>query len=203
MKKVFYVCLTLFSIHYSSAQEVQSSVSSPSSDNKGTYGIKGGLNFSTITKGNFDEGADPRTSYYIGFFSEIPLINKVLSLQPEVLYSRQGFETNFRLLGTNYKQEYRIDYINVPVLAKIHLGRVLAVEAGPQFGFKINEKIKSENSTSTNDDVNSFDTALAAGLSLKIDDFLISGRYTYSFNEVIKNTDSKNSVFQIGIGFYF
>ena len=51
---------------------------------KTKFGIKGGLNYSTITKGDFNEGADPRTSYYIGFFGEIPLIKKVFSLQPEI-----------------------------------------------------------------------------------------------------------------------
>ncbi|NHN25213.1 PorT family protein [Flavobacterium jejuense] len=194
MKKVF---LASFSFLLANAIFAQNG-------NSEKFGIKGGLNYSTITKGDFNEGADPRTSYYIGFYGEVPLIRKVLSLQPEIIYSRQGFETNYtNLLGNNYKQEYRIDYINLPILAKIHIGKVFSVEAGPQFGFKINEKIKSENNSTLNNDVNSFDTALAGGVSFNIDDFLISARYTYSINEVIKNTDSKNSVFQIGIGFNF
>ena len=194
MKKVLFACFALVMTHAILAQNGDSE----------SFGIKGGLNYSTVTKGDFNEGADPRTSYYIGFFGEVPLIKKVLSLQPEIIYSRQGFENNFTtFLGENYTQEYRIDYINLPVLAKIHIGRVFSVEAGPQFGFKINEKIKSENSASINNDVNSFDTALAGGVSFNIDDFLISARYTYSLKEVIKNTDSKNSVFQLGIGFRF
>ncbi|VXC36217.1 conserved exported hypothetical protein [Flavobacterium sp. 9AF] len=172
--------------------------------NSEKFGIKGGLNYSTVTKGDFNEGADPRTSFYIGFYGEVPLIKKVLSLQPEIIYSRQGFENNYStLLGTTYTQEYQIDYINLPVLAKLHIGKVFSVEAGPQFGFKINEKIKTDNNSVINNDVNSFDTALAGGVSFNIDNFLISARYTYSINEVIKNTDSKNSVFQLGVGFNF
>ena len=194
MKKVFLVSIMFLFANAIFAQ----------SGNSERFGIKGGLNYSTVTKGDFNEGADPRTSYYLGFYGEVPLIRKVLSLQPEILYSRQGFETNYSdLLGNNYKQEYRIDYINLPILAKIHIGKIFSVEAGPQFGFKINEKIKSENSATFNNDVTSFDTALAGGVSFNIDDFLISARYTYSVNEVIKNTDSKNSVFQLGIGFNF
>ncbi|MBF01699.1 MAG: hypothetical protein CMP76_00220 [Flavobacterium sp.] len=194
MKKVLFACFAFVMTQVILAQNGDSE----------NFGIKGGLNYSTVTKGDFNEGADPRTSYYIGFFGEVPLIKKVLSLQPEIIYSRQGFENNYTtLLGENYTQEYRIDYINVPVLAKIHIGKVFSVEAGPQFGFKINEKIKSENSASINNDVNSFDTALAGGVSFNIDNFLISARYTYSLKEVIKNTDSKNSVFQLGVGFRF
>lgn len=181
----------------------QSLLSQENTNNDGSFGIKGGLNYSTVTKGDFDEGLDPRTSFYLGFFGEIPLIENVFSIQPEFIYSRQGFENNFSLLGNNYKTTYKIDYINMPILAKIYLGDVFAIEAGPQFGLKINENIESDNSTTETNDVNSFDTALAGGISLNFDDIFISGRYTYSLNEVVKDSNAKNSVFQIGLGFKF
>lgn len=181
----------------------QTLVSQENSKKDGNFGIKGGLNYSTITKGDFDEGPDPRTSFYLGFYGEIPLIQDVFSIQPEFIYSRQGFENNFSLLGSNYKTIYKIDYINMPILAKIYLGDVIAIEAGPQFGLKINENIETDNSNTETNEINSFDTALAAGLSLNFDTIFISGRYTYSLNEVIKDSDAKNSVFQIGVGFKF
>ncbi|WP_165396090.1 porin family protein [Flavobacterium sp. J27] len=194
MKKVILACFTLLLVNAIFGQN----------GNSESFGIKGGLNYSTVTKGDFNEGADPRTSYYIGFFGEVPIVRNVLSLQPEIIYSRQGFENNYTtILGSTYTQEYRIDYINLPILAKIHIGSVFSIEAGPQFGFKINEKIKTNDNATVNNDVNSFDTALAGGVSFNIDNFLISARYTYSLKEVIKDTDSKNSVFQLGVGFRF
>lgn len=171
--------------------------------NEAKFGIKGGLNYSTVTKGEFKDGLDPRTSFHVGFVGEIPLIGNTIALQPEVLYSRQGFENNFTILGNNFKNEYQIDYINVPVLLKLKVANVLSFEAGPQFGLKINEKIVNDNNQIVNDDINEFDTALAGGVSLNFNEFFISGRYTYSFNEIIKNSDSKNSVFQLGVGFRF
>lgn len=170
---------------------------------EGNFGIKGGLNYSTVTKGDFDEGPDPRTSFYVGFYGEIPLVENVFSIQPEFIYSRQGFENNFTLLGDNYKTIYKIDYINMPILAKIYLGKTLAIEAGPQFGIKVNENIETDDSSTETNDVNSFDTALAAGISLNFESVFLSGRYTYSLNEVVKDSNAKNSVFQIGIGFKF
>jgi hypothetical protein len=169
----------------------------------GNFGIKGGLNYSTVTQGDFDEGPDPRTSFNIGFFGEIPLIENVFSIQPEFIYSRQGFENNYTILGSNYKTTYKIDYINMPILAKIYLGKTFAIEAGPQFGLKINENIETDDTSTDRNDVNSFDTALAAGISLNFDDMFVSGRYTYSLNEVVKDSNAKNSVFQVGIGFKF
>lgn len=181
----------------------QALIGQESTKSEGSFGIKGGLNYSTVTQGNFDEGLDPRTSFHIGFFGEIPLIDNVFSIQPEFIYSRQGFENNFSFLGTNYKTTYKIDYINMPILAKLYIGKTLALEAGPQFGLKINENIESDNSSTETNDVNAFDTALAGGISLNFDAVFISGRYTYSLNEVVKDSDAKNSVFQVGIGFKF
>ena len=196
MKKVILLLTSFFSVTAFSQEEVKSS-----SDAK--FGIKGGLNYATVTKGDFEDGLDPRTSFYIGFVSEIPLVANAISLQPEMLYSRQGFENNFVLLGTDYKEEYQVDYINIPVLLKLHVGKTLSFEVGPQFGLKINEKVVRNNSEVEVDNINAFDTALAGGVSLNFKEFFISGRYTYSLNEIIEDSNSKNSVFQIGAGFRF
>lgn len=196
MKKVILLLTSFISVTAFSQEELKSS-----SDAK--FGIKGGLNYATVTKGDFEEGLDPRTSFYIGFVSEIPLVANSLSLQPEMIYSRQGFENNYVLLGTNYKEEYQVDYINIPVLLKLHAGNTLSFEVGPQFGLKINEKVVRNNSEVEVDNINAFDTALAGGISLNFDKIFFSARYTYSLSEIIEDSNSKNSVFQIGAGFRF
>ena len=196
MKKVILLITSFISVTAFSQEEVKSS-----SDAR--FGIKGGLNYATVTKGDFEEGLDPRTSFYIGFVGEIPLVGKVISLQPEILYSKQGFENNFVFLGANYKEEYQVDYINIPVLLKLYAGNILSFEVGPQFGLKINEKVVRNNSEVEVDNINEFDTALAGGVSLNFDKFFLSGRYTHSLNEIIKDSNSKNSVFQVGVGFRF
>lgn len=196
MKKVILFVTAFISLASFSQEETKSA-----SDAK--FGFKGGLNYSTVTKGNFEEGLDPRTSFYLGFVGEIPLAANVIYLQPEMVYSRQGFENNYTFLGSNYTEEYQIDYMNFPILLKMYLGNTIAIEAGPQFGLKINERVVDNNSEVDRNDINAFDTALAGGVSLNFDDFFLSGRYTYSFNEIIKDSNSKNSVFQIGVGFKF
>lgn len=196
MKKVILLVTAFISISAFSQEETKS-------NSGGKFGIKGGLNYSTVTQGKFEDGLDPRTSFYLGFMGEIPIAEKVIYIQPEMIYSRQGFENNYSLLGTSYSEEYQIDYINLPVLLKLYAGNTIAFELGPQFGLKINEKIVNNNSEIERNDINSFDTALAGGLSLNFDEFFLSARYTYSFNEIIENSDSKNSVIQIGAGFKF
>lgn len=179
------------------------SLTATAQDSGSKIGIKGGLNYSTVTQGKFEEGPDPRTGFHLGLVGEIPLA-KIFAIQPEILYSRQGFEYD-NLLGD--RMQYKLDYINVPVLAKVYLFKGLSLEAGPQFGFKISEKVdyKGENNAPPEEDnYNSFDTALAGGLSFNFPGgFFITGRYTQSLNEVIKDSDAKNKVFQAGVGFKF
>ncbi len=193
IKKLTLAAFLFTFVNIASAQETSNS----------GFGIKGGLNYSTVSKGNFEEGPDPRTSFHIGFLGEIPLVPNAFSIQPEVVYSRQGFETNVQpLIGSDYTITYQVDYVNVPVLAKFYLGKVFSIEAGPQFGIKVSEKTESDNSTTIENEVNDFDTAIAAGVSFNFSGgAFISGRFTQSFNEIIKDSDSKNMVFQVGIGF--
>jgi hypothetical protein len=180
LSKVILSILFSMGTFNSFAQETTSSI------NNSKFILKGGLNYSTVTKGDFDEGPDPRTSFYIGFAGEIPIAENVFAIQPELIYSRQGFETNTTFLGTNYNTKYKIDYLNMPIMAKIYLGKAFNLEVGPQFGIKINEKIG----------------ALALGFAFNFDGgAFINARFTQSLNEVVENSSSKNMVFQLGLGF--
>lgn len=180
------------------------SVTATAQKSGSSIGIKGGLNYTTVTKGDFEEGPDARTSFHVGLVGEIPLIPKIISIQPEAVYSRQGFEYE-NLLGD--RMQYKLDYVNFPVLAKLYLFKGLSIEAGPQFGFKVSEKVdyKGENNAPPQEsNYNSFDTALAGGVTFNFPGgVFLTGRYTQSLNEVIKDSDAKNKVFQAGIGFKF
>ncbi len=182
---------------------VMNAIAQDTTSSNANFGIKGGLNYATVSKGDFDEGPDPRTSFYLGFLGEIPIVENTFAIQPEVVYSRQGFENTIQpLIGSSYKVTYQIDYVNVPVLAKFYLGKVFSIEAGPQFGLKVSEKTETDNSSTVENEVNDFDAAIAAGVSFNFNGgAFISGRFTQSFNEVVKDSGSKNMVIQVGIGF--
>ena len=109
-------------------------------------GVKGGLNFANVT-GDDVNSPNSRTSFNAGFVAEIPFTER-FSLQPEVLYSGQGFDIDQsnqdNFLDNDGNTEYQLDYIQVPVLAKIYLVEGLSVQAGPQIGFKINEEIDAQ-----------------------------------------------------------
>lgn len=173
-------------------------------------GVKGGVNFSTVAGDDFDS-PDSRTSFNAGVVAEVPFSDR-FSIQPEVLYSGQGFDVqeidqdNFA--DTDENIEYQLDYIQVPVLAKIYLIKGLNVQAGPQIGFKINEEIDYQPNDDAGDldldETEDIDISLAAGVEYKFDGgFFVQGRYNYGFTELIKDYDVHNSVFQVGVGFMF
>lgn len=208
LKKITAGTMMLVAIS-ASAQEADNTRSmSPS------FGVKGGVNFATINGDGFDS-PDSRTSFHVGALAEFPLAD-IFSLQVEALYSGQGFEydvPSIPFVTEGGKVEYQLDYINVPVLAKVYLFKGFSLEAGPQFSFLVNEEIDSapnDNEGDTNTDAaKDFEFGFAGGVTFQTEMGLFAtARYTQGVTEIFEDredADNKatNSVFQIGIGYKF
>ena len=172
-----------------------------------SFGVKGGVNFATITGDDFDS-PDSRTSFHVGALAEFPMAD-IFSIQVEALYSGQGFKYDYEgLLGENEEVEYQLDYINVPVLAKVYVLEGLSLEVGPQFSFKVNEEIDSDptdNEGDTNvNEAKDFEFGVAAGVTFQTQMGLFAtGRYNMGLTDIVDDVDAKNSVFQIGVGYKF
>lgn len=175
------------------------------------FGAKGGVNFTNMTSDGFDDNSS-RTGFHLGLLAEVP-VSERFSIQPEVLYSTQGTEADAEFMGSTYSGEYNLDYIQVPVLAKIYLFRGLSLEAGPSFNFLVDEEVNvdtpaGEGSTDT-DYGSTFEFGGAVGLSFNFtDQFFASARYTQGFTDAFDsdNWDDdavKNNGFQLGVGFMF
>ncbi|HET8808651.1 MAG TPA: porin family protein [Flavobacteriaceae bacterium] len=199
MKKVgLFAILTVFSVAFAQAQNPSDLIQ---------FGAKGGVNFSTITGDGF-ENPSSRTGFHAGFVIEMP-VNDRFSIQPEILYSNKGFTSEGTIAGTDYEAEYKMDYIDIPIMAKIYLLNGLNLQVGPQIGFRINEEV--EYNTDLGDAVDEFDSdendigfGIGAGLGYKFaSGFFIQGRYNYGFTEIYPDSESHNSVIQAGVGFMF
>lgn len=197
-KSIFIVALVIFGISNASAQEYWH------------FGVKAGANFSTVAGDDIDSPAY-RTGYNIGLLAEIPVAER-FSLQPEVLYSAKGFDAarfdqdNF--LDNDQNVEYQLDYIDVPVLAKVYLTDGLSLQAGPSFNFKVNEqydyKPYEDGGDISFDQAQNFELGGAAGLEYKFNNGLfLQGRYNYGFTDIYEDSNTHNSVVQAGIGFLF
>lgn len=170
------------------------------------FGVKGGLNISTITNADVD-GVNTKSlvGFHVGFFGEFMISNK-FAIQPEVLYSAQGTELEFEGISGDLK----LDYITIPVMAKYYVADAFSLELGPQIGFLVSAKAKSGGeSEDVKDELKSTDVSLNFGVGYDITpNFMIGVRYSLGLtrlqDEIFPGEDeSKNSVFQISVGYKF
>lgn len=167
-----------------------------------TYGVKGGLNVTNLSKIDVDN----KISYHVGAFAEWS-ISERFSIQPELVYSRQGCQVY------DDKDNYiktRVNYLNLPILAKFYVMEGLSIELGPQVGYVIGEKakVKEAGKSSINDlkHVKPFDLSVAAGVAYSMDNIILSARYNFGFTDVFEkdkmgNTNNQNRVFQLSVGY--
>ncbi len=183
MKKILLLAVvTVLGFTDVNAQEIQ-------------FGVKGGLNFATVT-GDNTEDIDVVTSFNFGVLSEISVSDK-FSFQPELMYSGQGYSFNENTIA--------LSYLNIPFMGKYYITKGLSVEAGPQIGFLFSAKNEE---TDVKDSFNSFDFGVNFGLGYKLDNGLNFGaRYNLGLTDInnLDNSSSKNKngVFQLSIGYFF
>lgn len=185
-----------------------------------SFGVKGGVNFATLNGDDF-ESPDSRTSFHVGALVEFPL-SEMFSLQAEVLYSAQGASRSYSYTEanpldpnfgetTNEEVELQLDYINVPVLAKVYLFKGFSLEAGPQFSFLVNDEWDTNAGADGEDEpspiresANTFEFGAVGGLSFTTEMGLFAyGRYNQGISDIADDLKVNNSVFQLGIGYKF
>lgn len=185
-----------------------------------SIGFKGGVNFAKLQGDNIED-ADGRTGFHLGALVEIPISEK-FSVQPEILYSQQGLQTE-RLLDDitdGLELKLKLDYITVPVLAKYYVIDGLSVEAGPQFGFLAKAESETnlsggsvEGSTTADveDQFAGFDMGAAVGAGYELNSGLFfQARYIIGLSNVdnsdeggLFEDDLTNSNLQLSVGFKF
>lgn len=188
------------------------------------FGVKGGLNYSSIV-GDLTEGLKFRFSGHGGIFLEIDFSEK-FKLQPELVYSSQGFQFSTDLAtiengGTGDDNDFRtnvqLNFITVPILGKFALNDKWDVEFGPQFGFLLNQVTKfkevDQNSNSTADRRSSIsgdfqlDYGAAVGLGYKLtDDLSISPRFYIGLRNRLnglQGAQNYNAAIQVSVNYMF
>lgn len=151
-------------------------------------GLKAGANFASITDAS---GLSNRTGFLIGVFAGVKFSDK-LGIQGDLLYSQQGAKLD--------PKDINLNYINVPIVLKYYLVQGFNLQAGPQFGFIVDDNIKDLLGI----EAESFDLAGVLGLGYDFPfGIRIEGRHNFGLTDVFNSIKGKNSVTSIAIGYSF
>jgi hypothetical protein len=172
------------------------------------WGVKAGPNFASIG-GDDTDNLDSRTGFFIGAITECNILDR-FALQPELLFSQQGAKYSE---SDGYDGEFKLNYLNLPVMGKLYVSDGLFVEAGPQFGLLLSAKDKynspgDSGEEDIKDDLKAFDFGANVGLGYQFDSGLNFGaRYNFGIANIQDFTDSSfkntNNVLSLSVGYRF
>ncbi|WP_460673360.1 porin family protein [Larkinella ripae] len=175
-------------------------------------GIKGGLNASTLYLDNVDD-RNERIGFHVGVFTQIP-VGSFFAIQPELQYTTKGVSANYNLLGANGRNTFKLNYVELPVLATFKLGNSVDLQAGPYASYLINSKVTTDGDLGADyrninrDNFNAFDYGIAGGLNIYFGTVLLGLRYGQGLQPVAEDGGArllmgkaKNAVGQVSLGF--
>jgi hypothetical protein len=181
MKKLILVAIAIFIGTMSFSQELD-------------LGVKAGVNFSQISD---IDNLSSKTGFQAGVFAGIKFTDKI-GIQADVLYSQQGAEFD--------AGKFDLNYVNIPIVAKIYIIKGLNLQAGPQFGFIVKDEVYQPGNGGGlfKEDAEKSDISGVVGAGYDLPFGLrLDARYSFGFTDALGYTDSKNNVFSVALGYSF
>lgn len=180
------------------------------------FGIKAGLNVSSLSSEEGLENQKSKIGFNAGLFMNAPIAAN-FSIQPELIYTQYGDKYNANVLGNNYSFTRNLDYIALPVMFQYNATPSFYLEAGPEFGLLVSAKNKLTNQDTNNvidesrnykDDLNSFNFGLGLGAGYYFTPNIgLTARYVAGFTDIAKDRPTgssvKNNAFQVGLAYKF
>lgn len=164
------------------------------------FGVKGGLNFPSVSDFGIDDGVDANSSgYHAGLFASLRIA--MFAVQPEILYDFTRFEIPEPGIGDF---ESKLSYVQIPVIVKFYPIPILNLQFGPRFGVLVNELNELAGQDLDIETLKSTDFSLAFGLGADLPFGLdVHARYNLGIQDVDDTglIETNNSNFQISIGY--
>jgi hypothetical protein len=170
------------------------------------FGLKAGLNLSTLKVDDPELSYDSRTGYHAGIFLR-GKFDKV-AIQPEVLLFTQR-NAGSTLAGT-FQEDFT--YLSIPVLFKFYILSGLNIHAGPQFGFLLDgERTSRFPLVTTRSDITEHykKTDVAASLGAGFDfpfGLNVDVRYNLGIKDInnqVNGEDTRSRIFLVSLGWNF
>ncbi len=169
-----------------------------------SYGVKAGVNYADVSFDG-DVASSGRVGLLAGGFATIPLFGW-LAVQPEVIYTVKGTAVDV----ADIKSDLIVDYVEVPLLARISIRRKIYVAVGPSMAFRVRARSRTAFGGSTEEidlkeDVESFDLGVVGAAGIDLGRWVFDGRYTHGLSDIDASDDAKmrNRVLSVSAGIRF
>ncbi len=181
------------------------------------FGIKAGTNIATMAEEGEDVSRDDIKNrsvngLVLGLTYEANFAD-IISLQPELLFSQSGGSNSYTILGTTTRTKYKINYLELPVLAKLKFGNAnqegfgFHIAAGPWLGFALSGHYNSKTtagetvisefdrdySFDDEDNAKRLNYGMIGGAGLSFGQLVLDLRYNYGFNNLLDNDANNNN----------
>jgi len=173
-----------------------------------SYGVKAGVNFANVSfDGETDVPSSGRIGALAGAFATISL-RGWLAAQPEVIYTVKGASLDV----ADVESDFIVDYLEVPLLARMAVRRSVYVAVGPSMAFRLRARSRTSFGGSTEeldlkDDVESFDLGIVGAAGIEVGRWVFDGRYTHGLSDTDADTTddvkTRNRVFSLSAGIRF
>jgi hypothetical protein len=209
MKKTILTVVAIATMNMIQAQEKVSKI---------TFGAKAGLNLSSASVDRaFDTDISSLVGVHVGGFANFKF-NEKFALQPELLFSTQGYKEYLNDGGYIYDDKVKLTYINLPVNFQYAVASKVYIEAGPQLDFLLSGKrdnkyydpMSNETTTRNNVDIKDnlkstvFGFNVGAGYTI-IPQLSANIRYCLGLSEIddLEGVKIKNRNLQLSLGYSF
>ena len=146
-----------------------------------TVGVEAGFNFSRISPPSTGQSVGMSPGFLAGVYTVIPFL-KMLSIQAELVYVQKNTE----LTSTGRTSDLKLDYIEIPILAKLPLVKGIYILEGAAFDFPVRARLRPSSGAEQDikSQVTSPDVGMVIGGGFPIQKFGIEGRYEGGFRKI-------------------
>ena len=175
------------------------------------FGLKAGANLANINNGmnSLDFSPDMKVDFHAGIVGNLhfgrrnegsPAGTGLFGLQPELLYSRQGFAFD--------GESYNMDYITLPIMLKVYVVQGFNIEVGPYISYLLGVSPSSTVIDGAQIKLSDLEGGMDAGIGMGLGfetkaGFTVGARYSLGLSDVADNLAWKNNVISASIGWLF
>lgn len=178
-----------------------------SAEAQAAFGLKAGLNLTTLNIEDPEVSYNSRSGYHAGIFLR-GKFNRV-AIQPEVLLFTQKGDMESSVFGTARES---FTYVSIPVILKFYPAAGLNIQAGPQFGFLVDGERRYDTFLgSGSQDITEYykksDVSVSLGAGYDFDFGLaLDARYNIGvkdINNVANGEKARSRIFLLSVGWNF